>query len=106
MAEQTQTDSPFTKWFLPGLIVGLLVGMAAGAFLPTLFLDRAPVELKPAPNMPRSTELRDPPPGSTPSTESKPAENKPAESKPVEPAKTDPSHMEPTKRAPEAAGKP
>lgn len=109
MAEHGDSSSTLVKAFLPGLILGLIVGMGVGAFI-TPLLDRNPDAPKPIPGAKRSTpEERDqrPPapagatPAPTPTPAAKPAEtpadkpsekpaekpaDKPAE-KPAEPAK-------------------
>lgn len=89
MAEQTQpVSSGFVRLFLPGLVLGVVVGALAGAFVATMLSEAPPsrgeVKLNPS-SPPRPRDERppaQPKPADTSPTDAKPAEPKPAEPSP------------------------
>ncbi len=73
MAEESTAPRPtsgdsFAKAFLPGLILGLVIGGAAGAFLPDLLSSRPTLPTAPAPTGPRPPRDQAPKEEQTPET--------------------------------------
>ena len=87
MAEQNSKSNPFVTMFVPGLVLGLLVGGLAGAFLPPI-VERmgGPGTTSGGSSAPRNMQPveRDARPTPKPAPETKPPETKPAETKPTE----------------------
>ena len=93
MAEEARKSNPFMTMFLPGLVLGLVVGGLAGAFLPPVIenMTGGPASLsggKPTskPGTPNEHEGR----GAVkapdaPTPDAKPTETKPDEKKPETP---------------------
>jgi hypothetical protein len=90
--EPTKSSSGFTSKFLPGLVLGLIVGGLAGAFLPAAFDSfsgpptSGAVKANTArnPSAPRDARPTPPAPETKP-PDASPAEPKPADAKPAEP---------------------